>query len=81
MSRVETVNTRNMLQELIKKARKQHKLTQEDVSKASGISVDRLSKIENGNGSVSLDELDKLIQAVGLRVLVYVESQSVTFPV
>lgn len=49
-----------------KKARKRRKLTQEDLSEKSGISVLQIGKIERAVLSTSLDFIDQLATALGV---------------
>lgn len=55
---------------MIKAARKRLKYTQIEFANHIGISVDPIHRLENGGEGVSLDNLRKITQAVGLEVVI-----------
>lgn len=52
----------------LKFARQEHQMTQAALSKRSGIAQSTISEIENGKRNVSVEKLDKLAEAMGMRV-------------
>lgn len=55
-----------MVNETIKQARKGKKLSQEQLCKAIGMSIDRYSKFENGEGWISSTELTDCLNELDL---------------
>lgn len=49
---------------LIKKERKQKKLTQQQLAKKTGLSKDTISKIENGNENYTIKSLIEILKSI-----------------
>ena len=54
--------------EVIKSRRKFLRLTQDELAEISGISLRSLKAIELGKGNPSIAQLNKLLDAIGLKV-------------
>lgn len=61
-----TNSTIKLIQENIKKFRKQQNLTQEKLSELCGISTDYLSEIERGKKVPSLKRLIKIVETLNI---------------
>ncbi len=56
------------LGEYIKQARKQRRITQEDLAEMVGLSPNHISKIECGGASIKVDTLFRIFHALGMSV-------------
>lgn len=63
---------------IIKAARKRLKYTQIQFANHVGISVDPIHRLENGQEGISLDNLRKITEAVGMEVVIRDKHGSVT---
>lgn len=54
---------------VIRARRRQQSLRIDDAASLSGVSVDLLSRLENGKGSVRLDKLLSVLDSLGLALL------------
>jgi len=54
----------------IKERRKLLKITQEELAEISGISLRSLKAIELGKGNPTVSQLSKVLDAVGLRIII-----------
>lgn len=54
--------------QLIKERRKYLKITQKELAEIISIGLRSLIKIENGEGNPTLDQLQKIIEALGLKL-------------
>jgi transcriptional regulator with XRE-family HTH domain len=57
------------LGQLVRAQRKQQGLRIDDAAALSGVSVDMLSRLENGSGSVRLDKLMSVLDSLGLTLV------------
>lgn len=64
---------RKQVGQAIKTARVNNGLTQGDLAKATGIQQPNLSAMENGKENVSLDQLERIADALGVNVKVLFE--------
>jgi len=55
---------------LVRARRREHSLRIDDAAALSGVSVDLLSRLENGKGSVRLDKLLSVLDGLGLSLIV-----------
>ena len=58
---------------IIKKRREALSLKQEDLSEMSGITSKTIYLVENGKGNPSFDTIEKLLEIIGLEILVEVK--------
>jgi len=58
---------------IIKKRREALSLKQEDLSEMSGITSKTIYLVENGKGNPSFDTIEKLLEIIGLDILVEVK--------
>ena len=61
------------LGELIAKRRKIVRMEQSDVEDYTGISIGTISKLENGKGNISLENLLKILDILGMELSVDVK--------
>jgi len=50
----------------IRELRERHRLTQEELCEAAGVSVDAINRIENGKRRPTLDTVEKIARALGV---------------
>lgn len=62
------VETRTDLGRMLAQARRKRRLSQSELSRASGIQQAEISKIEHGRGNPTLATLERLTQPLGLRL-------------
>lgn len=55
---------------LVRARRREQSLRIDDAASLSGVSVDLLSRLENGKGSVRLDKLLSVLDGLGLAIVV-----------
>jgi transcriptional regulator with XRE-family HTH domain len=58
------------LGQIIRSRRKSSRMRNEDAAALSGVSVDLLSRLENGKSGVATDRLIKVLDALGLALAV-----------
>ncbi len=63
------VSITEVVRQRLRRLRAQRQLTQEDLCERAGISVDAVSRIENGNRTPTLETLQRLSRALGVRVV------------
>lgn len=63
------IKTANEIGPAIRARRKEQLLRIDDAASLSGVSVDLLSRLENGKGSVRLDKLLAVLDSLGLALL------------
>ncbi len=63
------VSITEVVRQRLRRLRAQRQLTQENLCERAGISVDAVSRIENGNRTPSLETLERLSLALGVRVV------------
>ena len=59
--------------EQIKLRRKELRITQPDLAEIAGVSVNTLYKIERGEANPTLEVLEKLLDVLGLEILIRVK--------
>ena len=59
-----------MLHENLKRLRKQSKITQENMTKQTGIARERIVAIEQGTGRFSPKELEAYLSAIDCKILI-----------
>ena len=64
------VATASDLGPLVRARRREQSLRIDDAASLSGVSVDLLSRLENGKGSVRLDKLLSVLDGLGLALVV-----------
>ena len=64
------VRTLATLGSIVRAQRKASAIRIDDAAALSGVSVDLLSRLENGNSAVSTDRLLKVLDALGLEMLI-----------
>ncbi|MDR2125756.1 MAG: helix-turn-helix transcriptional regulator [Prevotellaceae bacterium] len=64
------VQTREQVCSLIGKIREDRELSLYDLSKLSGVGRDHICRVENGEHSVSLDVLLKLVNALDCEIII-----------
>ena len=69
----EIVNEPKRLGEMIRKRRKEMKMTQQEVAKFCNLSHTGIGKIENGVSDVKFSTLIKLFKILGLKLQVKIE--------
>ncbi len=62
-------NIKKELGEKLKKAREEEKLTQEEVSKKTGIHVNYYARIERGEINTSYEKLHKIAEVLKIKIL------------
>ena len=62
------ISTKSYLGAQVAKRRKELKLEQSEVEDYIDVSISTLSKLENGRGNISLDNLLKVIEFLGLEL-------------
>jgi y4mF family transcriptional regulator len=65
----------NFLGQVIKKRRKELKITQPHLAELAGISTNTLYKLERGLGNPSLDVLNKLADVLGMKLKLEVDKK------
>lgn len=60
--------TKNKIGQIIKERRVFLGITQKDLSEIVDISLRSLVDIENGNGNPTIDQLNKILNAIGLTI-------------
>jgi len=65
----------NSLGQVIKKRRKELKITQPHLAELAGISTNTLYKLERGLGNPSLDVLNKLADVLGMKLKLEVDKK------
>ena len=60
----------NEIGKIIKSRRKLLQLTQDELAEISGISLRSLKSMELGKGNPSIEQLDKVLDAIGLKMSV-----------
>ncbi len=73
-------NVVEIVRQRIRRLRLQRQLTQEDLCERAGISVDAVSRIENGNRVPTLDTLEKIATALCVRIADLVATTRVSGP-
>lgn len=68
MTEEEKIAHRKKIGGMIAEIRKWKGLTQEDLSKMSGLDRTNIAKIENGKYSVGVDVLGKICKALGVEI-------------
>lgn len=66
----ELVSTSARLGQLVRVRRKSQQLRIDDAAGLLGVSVDLLSRLENGKGSVRMDKIMTVLDGLGLQLLV-----------
>lgn len=69
-SRAQVITNLHALGELLRAHRKQQGLRIDDAAALHGISVDLLSRLENGKGSVRTDKLLAVLEGLGLSLVI-----------
>ncbi|MDD5307990.1 MAG: helix-turn-helix transcriptional regulator [Deltaproteobacteria bacterium] len=69
-----------IIRQRIRRLRLQRQFTQEDLCERAGISVDAVSRIENGSRVPTLDTLEKIAAALGVRIVDLVTTTEVRGP-
>ncbi len=64
------IQTANDVGTLVRTRRREQSLRIDDAASLSGVSVDLLSRLENGKGSVRLDKLLTVLDGLGLALVV-----------
>jgi y4mF family transcriptional regulator len=64
--------TKNEIGQIIKKRRIYLGITQKDLAEIVGISLRSLVDIEKGNGNPTIDQLTKILNALGLTIKISV---------
>lgn len=67
---VQVVNSANVIGAQVRAHRKKQGLRIDDAAALNGVSVDLMSRLENGSGSVRLDKLMSVLDGLGLTLLV-----------
>ena len=60
--------TKNEIGQIIKERRVYLNITQKDLAEIVGISLRSLVDIEKGNGNPTIDQLNKILNALGLAI-------------
>lgn len=60
--------TKNEIGQIIKERRVYLNITQKDLAEIVGISLRSLVDIEKGNGNPTIDQLNKILNALGLTI-------------
>ena len=68
-------NTDNILGGIVKKVRQEKGLSQEALGKYVGLGKSSISKIESGKTNISIDDASVLLEAMGEKLSVYIDSQ------
>lgn len=68
-------NTDNILGGIVKKVRQGKGLSQEALGKYVGLGISSISKIESGKTNISIDDASVLLEAMGEKLSVYIDSQ------
>ncbi|MFV0271788.1 MAG: helix-turn-helix domain-containing protein [Macellibacteroides fermentans] len=63
--------------EQIKLRRKELRITQPDLAEIAGVSVNTLYKIERGEANPTLEVLEKLLDVLGLEILIRVKQLNI----
>ena len=66
----------NILGETIKKRRKELRITQPHLAELANISTNTLYKLERGIGNPSLDVLNKLVDVLGMELIIDVKKNN-----
>ncbi len=66
----------DLVGKVIKKARMEQKLTQEELGKLIGVQKSRISKLENNAGNATMDTLIRVFNALRLQVKLHIELPS-----
>jgi transcriptional regulator with XRE-family HTH domain len=64
-----------MISQKLKQIRRQAGINQQEAAKLLGCHRARIVKIESGDGKISVNELEKLIDAYGFRLLIVNKSE------
>lgn len=64
------MNLREQIGTTIAEHRRASKMTQRELSEASGISAQNITKIEHGRYNLSIDILEKICRPLGLKIKV-----------
>lgn len=64
------MNLREQIGTTIAEHRRSSKMTQRELSEASGISAQNITKIEHGRYNLSIDILEKICRPLGLKIRV-----------
>ncbi len=64
------IATSSVLGPVVRSRRREQSLRIDDAASLSGVSVDLLSRLENGKGSVRLDKLLTVLDGLGLALVV-----------
>jgi len=64
------------LAKLVKEKRKVHKLTQEDLSRKSGLGLRLVREIEQGKTSMRMDKVNQLLNLFGMELTPMTKSKS-----
>jgi transcriptional regulator with XRE-family HTH domain len=67
------------LGQYVRGTRKQQQLRIDDAASLFGVSVDLVSRLENGSGSVRLDKLQAVLDGLGLALVVGPKSDLLSF--
>lgn len=62
--------------EIIKKRRKLLKITQNDLSEISGVSLRSLKDIETGKGNPTISQLLKILNSLGLKLNITAKNEN-----
>lgn len=68
-------NTDNILGGIVKKVRQEKGLSQEALGKYVGLGKSSISKIESGKTNISIDDASVLLEAMGEKLSVHIDSQ------
>jgi y4mF family transcriptional regulator len=62
---------------IIKQRRKNLSVTQKEVAELAGIGINTLTKIERGEANPSLDVLQKVLDTLGLEMVIQIKKRDV----
>lgn len=64
---------RKLIAEEVSKRRQQLNMEQKDVSDYAGSSLGTISKLENGKANISIDNLEKILDTLGLEIVIRIK--------
>ena len=64
---------RKLIAEEVLKRRQQLNMEQKDVSDYAGSSLGTISKLENGKANISIDNLEKILDTLGLEIVIRIK--------
>lgn len=64
---------RKLIAEEVLKRRQQLNMEQKDVSDYAGISLGTISKLENAKANISIDNLEKILDTLGLEIVMRIK--------